>query len=150
MRQTPRYSVAAVSMARFTAPPAQTCYMNVACWADANLERPSSPGVTGFQPSILFIPLALYGKEEIKAKQVLASCYRSSLEIAARHNLRSLAFPSISTGIYGYPIELAAPTAIDTVCNILSEAPDLEEILFCCFSDADLEVYQNALARVAA
>ncbi|MEO6185648.1 MAG: O-acetyl-ADP-ribose deacetylase [Steroidobacteraceae bacterium] len=85
-----------------------------------------------------------------KEAEVLTSCYRNSLAIAAEHNMRSIAFPSISTGVYGYPIELAAPTAIDAIYTFLSAAPELEEVLFCCFSDADLEIYQNALARVAA
>jgi O-acetyl-ADP-ribose deacetylase (regulator of RNase III) len=85
-----------------------------------------------------------------KEAEVLTSCYRNALAVAARHKVRSIAFPSISTGIYGYPIELAAPTAIDAVYTFLGGAPELEEVLFCCFSDADLEVYQNALARVAA
>jgi O-acetyl-ADP-ribose deacetylase (regulator of RNase III) len=85
-----------------------------------------------------------------KEAEILTSCYRNALAIAAKHKVKSIAFPSISTGIYGYPIELAAPTAIDAVYTFLSGAPELEEVLFCCFSDADLEVYQNALARVAA
>jgi O-acetyl-ADP-ribose deacetylase (regulator of RNase III) len=85
-----------------------------------------------------------------KEAEILTSCYRNALAIAAKHKVKSIAFPSISTGIYGYPIELAAPTAIDAVYTFLSGAPELEEVLFCCFSDAELEVYQNALARVAA
>jgi O-acetyl-ADP-ribose deacetylase len=80
---------------------------------------------------------------------VLASCYRRSMEVAIAHGVRSIAFPSISTGIYGYPIELAAPTAIDAVHTVLHDAPDFEEVVFCCFSSGDLEVYENALVRVA-
>lgn len=82
--------------------------------------------------------------------ELLTSCYRRSLELAVSHNVRTIAFPSISTGIYGYPIELAAPTAVDTVYTFLNEAPDLEEVVFCCYSNGDLEIYQNVLARVAA
>lgn len=80
--------------------------------------------------------------------EVLASCYRRSMELAVARGVRSIAFPSISTGIYGYPIEFAAPTAIDAVHSLLHDAPDMEEVVFCCFSAADLEVYQNALVRV--
>src|SRR5690349_18396518 len=76
---------------------------------------------------------------------LLASCYRRALEIAARENLRTLAFPSISTGIYGYPIALAAPLAVRTVRDCLREAAGIEAVTFCCFSAGDLREYQRAL-----
>ncbi len=76
---------------------------------------------------------------------LLASCYRHSLELAAAKQLHSIAFPSISTGIYGYPIELAARVAIDTVREIDSASGSIEEVTFCCFSDADLAVYEAVL-----
>ena len=60
-----------------------------------------------------------------------------------------MAFPSISTGVYGYPIELAAQVAVTTVRDALPSAPTLTEILFCCFSRPDLEVYQSLLAKNA-
>ncbi|MBP2678816.1 MAG: RNase inhibitor [Deltaproteobacteria bacterium] len=55
--------------------------------------------------------------------ELLASCYRNSLRIAAEHGFESVAFPSISTGIYGYPVSLAAPTALSTVASFLSNEP---------------------------
>jgi O-acetyl-ADP-ribose deacetylase (regulator of RNase III) len=73
--------------------------------------------------------------------ELLASCYRRSLELAAAHHLRSIAFPSISTGIYGYPIELAARVAVDTVKSALPRVGKLDEVIFCCFSERDLDVY---------
>lgn len=76
---------------------------------------------------------------------LLASCYRHSLELAAAKQLRSIAFPSIGTGIYGYPIELAARVAINTVRAFDSELSSIEEVIFCCFSDADLAVYEAVL-----
>lgn len=76
---------------------------------------------------------------------LLASCYRSSLNIAAEHGLKSIAFPSISTGVYGYPVEKAARIAVATVRDFLqSHASDME-VIFCCFSPADLKVYQKIL-----
>ena len=76
---------------------------------------------------------------------LLASCYLESLKIAAAHKLKSIAFPSISTGIYGYPIERAAEIAIKTI-RVNGIGFGLESILFCCFSANDLSVYQDALA----
>jgi O-acetyl-ADP-ribose deacetylase (regulator of RNase III) len=76
---------------------------------------------------------------------LLASCYRRSIEIAAERALASIAFPAISTGIYGYPAALAASVAVATVRDALAAAPGIREVVFCCFSDADLALYQGAL-----
>ena len=77
---------------------------------------------------------------------LLASCYRRSLELAAAHEVLSLAIPGISTGIYGYPITEAARIAVNTVRTALPAAAQLREVLFCCFSAADLAVYEALLA----
>jgi O-acetyl-ADP-ribose deacetylase len=76
----------------------------------------------------------------------LASCYRRALEIAAAHGVATLAFPSISTGIYGYPIELAARIAVSTVRGAAPRHAGLREVTFCCFSGSDLFVYEKVLA----
>jgi len=79
--------------------------------------------------------------------ELLASCYRRCMEIAATSGVATLAFPSISTGIYGYPIELAARVAIAAVRSSLQEIPSIQEVVFCCFSAADLAVYEGALPQ---
>jgi O-acetyl-ADP-ribose deacetylase len=76
---------------------------------------------------------------------LLASCYRRSIELAAANRILTLAFPSISTGIYGYPVELAAKVAVDTVRSSVQEFAPIEEIVFCCFSPGDLQVYESML-----
>jgi O-acetyl-ADP-ribose deacetylase len=80
---------------------------------------------------------------------LLASCYERSLEIAVAHQLSSIAFPSISTGIYGYPIELAALVAVSTVKRFVRHSSSLAQITFCCFSERDLATYRRMLDSVA-
>jgi len=82
--------------------------------------------------------------------ELLASCYRRSLEVAAEAGARTVAFPGISTGIYGYPVELAAPLAVATVREVTRARATLEEVVFCCFSAADLAVYRTLVPETEA
>ena len=75
--------------------------------------------------------------------ELLASCYRNSLQLAADNGVRSIAFPSISTGVYGYPMELAARIAVASVSSVLQELDSIREVIFCCFSAHDFAVYQR-------
>lgn len=79
--------------------------------------------------------------------RLLASCYRRSIEVADENGLSTLAFPGISTGVYGYPVELAAPLAVRTVREVTNEHPAIAEVTFCCFSERDAEVYRSILGR---
>jgi O-acetyl-ADP-ribose deacetylase len=79
--------------------------------------------------------------------ELLASCYRRSIEVAAADDLQSLAFPAISTGVYGYPIELAAPIAVTTVHDSVLRFPTIREVVFCCHSAADLALYESLLKQ---
>jgi O-acetyl-ADP-ribose deacetylase len=88
----------------------------------------------------------IWQEENSREPELLASCYRKSLHIAAQQELASIAFPSISTGVYGYPIELAAPVAVGVVREALLELPSIREVIFCCFSKGDFAVYQRVLA----
>lgn len=72
----------------------------------------------------------------------LAACYRNSLALAAENDCKSIAFPCISTGVYGYPIEEAAKIAVREVRTFLESHPDLE-VVFCCFSGRDKRVYEE-------
>ncbi len=86
------------------------------------------------------------GEEE----ELLARAYRNSLEVAREEGHRTVAFPSISTGAYGYPIQRAASAAVATVMDVLDEAPDaFDEVRFVLFSEEDLEAYREALERQA-
>lgn len=75
----------------------------------------------------------------------LASCYLRSLEVADQLLVTSIAFPGISTGIYGFPPELAAPIAIRTVREASLTGTSVESVTFCCFSANDLSLYQSLL-----
>jgi len=75
--------------------------------------------------------------------ELLAACYRNALRVAADQTVRSIAFPCISTGIYGYPVELAATVAVTAVRTALQKPGSIREVIFCCFSAADFEVYRR-------
>lgn len=77
---------------------------------------------------------------------LLASCYRESLKLAAANGVASIAFPAISTGVYGYPLQAAAEIAVNVVREYLAaDAGPLQEVIFCCFSAGDLAVYTKLL-----
>ncbi|MBI5658502.1 MAG: O-acetyl-ADP-ribose deacetylase [Nitrosomonadales bacterium] len=78
---------------------------------------------------------------------LLASCYRASLALAASRQLASIAFPCISTGVYGYPPEQAADVAVAAVREFLRTPRSLQEVIFCCFSASDLALYRARLAQ---
>jgi O-acetyl-ADP-ribose deacetylase (regulator of RNase III) len=79
--------------------------------------------------------------------EVLASCYRRCLEVAVAHGIASIAFPSISTGIYGFPFEEACRVAVSTTRAFLGKGAPLAEVVFCCFSQGDLDHYLKELRR---
>src|SRR2546428_9626 len=79
--------------------------------------------------------------------ELLRACYVNSLKLANEHGIKSVAFPSISTGAYRYPIEQAARIAVATVREALSETTSVELVRFLCFSKADLEVYRAILGE---
>jgi O-acetyl-ADP-ribose deacetylase (regulator of RNase III) len=79
--------------------------------------------------------------------KLLASCYRESLSIAVAHQLASIAFPCISTGVYGYPPDHAAEVAIEAVREFIRTSSSRREVIFCCFLASDLTLYQARLAN---
>ena len=77
---------------------------------------------------------------------LLASCYRRSIELCQKHGLASLAYPAISTGIYRFPADRAAGIAVATVVDTISAAPDVTKVIFCCFSHDSARLHEAALA----
>ena len=82
----------------------------------------------------------------LEAETLLASCYRSCLELAALHGLRSIAFCCISTGVFRFPPDSAAEIAIRTVEEFLQKDTGIRRVVFNVFKDSDLEIYRNLLA----
>jgi len=80
---------------------------------------------------------------------LLASAYRESLKLAAENNLTSIAFPSISTGAYGYPVDEASRIALKTVASFLSESTSVKEVVFVLFDSRTLDAYASALQEIA-
>lgn len=84
------------------------------------------------------------GKNE---EQILAGCYRNSLKLASENNVRTIAFPAISTGAYRFPKDRAAAIAIREARNFLQDNHGLEKIIFICFAEGDLKYYEEALGE---
>ena len=77
--------------------------------------------------------------------ELLASCYRKSLLLAEAGGLKSIAFPNISTGVYGYPKDRAAKVAVETVRKTLDETPGIDKVVFVCFDDENFRLYEGLL-----
>lgn len=77
----------------------------------------------------------------------LADCYRQSLRLAEANGISSIAFPAISTGVYGFPKKAAAEIAVSTVSEAVEGTSVIGEVVFCCFSPADLELYRSVLMQ---
>ncbi len=87
-----------------------------------------------------------YEDDPARAPELLASAYRESLRLAREHGLRSIAFPCISTGIYGYPPDEACPVAIEAVRKDLELHGGLDQVVFCVFGQADFDRYEKGLS----
>jgi len=80
--------------------------------------------------------------------ELLSACYRNSLALAVKHDLSSIAFPAVSCGVYGYPIESACRIAIDTTAKFMEAHPSLQKVVFVLFSAGDLNVYRDYLSEL--
>jgi O-acetyl-ADP-ribose deacetylase (regulator of RNase III) len=90
----------------------------------------------------------VYRRDGKRAPELLASAYRRSLEVASESGLKSVAFPSISTGAYGYPLSEAAPIALKTVADFLKDHPEIELGRFVLFDSKTLGAYEEAIKKL--
>ena len=87
----------------------------------------------------------VWGGDRAEKARLLASCYRRSLEEAERIGARTVAFPAISTGVYGYPADAAAEVAVGTVAEVLEGTDAIAAVVFCCFSEESAGHHRHAL-----
>ena len=80
-------------------------------------------------------------------KELLRNCYRNSMKLADENGVKTIAFPSISTGAYGFPIERAAPIALQVVHENLQTLKNLDKVIFMCFSQSDYDVYEKSMKQ---
>jgi O-acetyl-ADP-ribose deacetylase len=91
----------------------------------------------------------VWGGDKAEKDRLLASCYRTALQIAAQHRLESIAFPAISTGVYAFPADRAARIAVGTVVAELSaKTSSLKRVIFCCFSKESAQHHADAVAEL--
>ena len=82
-----------------------------------------------------------------REKELLASCYRQSLRIASENNIKTIAFPNISTGVYGFPKRDAAFIAYETVQNYIIHHPEMDKVIFCCFDNENFSIYNTLISN---
>ncbi|EHQ28975.1 O-acetyl-ADP-ribose deacetylase [Mucilaginibacter paludis] len=87
----------------------------------------------------------VWNKVKTKLSMLLANCYQNSLQLAVEHQVKTIAFPNISTGIYRYPKNKAATVAVNTVKDFLEAHDTIEQVIFVCFDDENYEIYQALL-----
>ena len=83
------------------------------------------------------------GKNVLKEEEQLANCYSNSLKLAVENGIKTMAFPNISTGVYRFPKQRAAEIAVETVNEFLAENKTIGEVIFICFDDENLGIYQK-------
>ena len=136
-------------MARFTGLPVPASWRSVGLWVAALPARPESRlGYDLPANHVVHTVGPVYRDGASGESELLASAYRSSLELAQQHGLKSVAFPSISTGAYRYPIEQASRIALETSRAWMRKHRLPEKVVFVLFSQQDLAVYEESLTRI--
>lgn len=96
---------------------------------------------------IIHTPGPIWRGGEKQERQLLASCYRNCLKLAVENEISTISFPSISTGVYRFPVEQAAEIAVNEIMNFLKEHKQIEKVQMVCFDDNTFQVYTNALKK---
>jgi O-acetyl-ADP-ribose deacetylase len=90
----------------------------------------------------------IWGGGNRKEPELLANCYKNSLKLAVENDIKTISFPSISTGAYGYPIDQAATVALKAIIDFLKKDDSIDEVVFTLFNDTTYKSYENALKSI--
>jgi O-acetyl-ADP-ribose deacetylase (regulator of RNase III) len=104
-----------------------------------------SPGLPPRPPATSSTPWGRWHGGHSGEAELLASCYRRALALAKEHKLESVAFPAISTGVYGYPKRQAATIAVNTVVAETKAPSPIRKVIFCCFDKESLSIYRDLM-----
>ena len=129
-------------------PPDPNCWPNAGLWEAVQQVRFGSPRGIIFPRFVLHAVGPVYRDGSQGESTILESCYRNALQVAKERNLRTIAFPCISTGVFGYPKEAACHLAVTTVLEWLMQHELPREVTFCCFEREDVRLYQLRVARI--
>lgn len=94
---------------------------------------------------VIHTPGPIWRGGERKEGELLASCYQNTLKLAAEHEIKTIAFPSISTGVYRFPVQKAAEIAVREIMNYLEQDKEMEQVQMICFDDNTYRIYEKAL-----
>ena len=103
-----------------------------------------TPGYRLPAPYVIHTVGPVWNEGKDNEAEVLASCYANCQRIASERRLTSIAFPSIATGIYGYPVEMASRIAVKTIASYLEKEPSIQKVVIVCFTEEDEEEYNRA------
>lgn len=146
MRPTGRYWVVVGSTVQFTGLPGRACSEECRALGGCDTGDAKVTGGYGLPAAhVIHTVGPIWSGGDADEDRLLASCYRRSMEVAVDNGLRSIAFPAISTGVYGFPVGRAAKIAVRAVASFLSASPSIAEVIFCCFSEESAGAHQVAL-----
>jgi O-acetyl-ADP-ribose deacetylase (regulator of RNase III) len=106
-------------------------------------EAKITPGFNLQAKYIIHTPGPIWREGRANEDVLLANCYKNSLNLAVEKNLKTIAFPAISTGVYGFPVKRAANIALDEAINFLTENKEIEKIIFICYDITTFDVYKR-------
>lgn len=146
MPQTARFSEAAELTALFTEPQAPSFWPSAARSADCKTgEAKITKGYKLHAKYVIHTPGPVWHGGSRGEPELLRSCYRSCLELASENGCKTVDFPSISTGVYHFPLDKASQIAIKTIAEYLFEHPEIERVRMVCFDERTKDYYENAL-----
>ena len=149
MRRTRRCSAAAESTARSTA--RRDLQLKAECRTLGGCHTGEAKITRGYNlpaKHVIHTVGPVWNGGKRNEPELLASCYRNSLKLAHKYELKTIAFPAISCGVYGYPLDKAVKIAVRETSGFLGEHPDLEKIIFACFDHDTLDAYRTELDRL--